>query len=172
MKIGLVMIFVAFLSGCSADNSSNTEPDQEPKMFGKNSTQTYVIFSPMKGVLLQDGKPLANAKIIRTLSWNDNDKKLVEEFVTDEQGRFNLTIHEEQLSLSMLSQFVGKADLEFETDAQRDYLWTSSKFYPEIYAETDGEVEDLVCDIAAEEIAVPMGPTSILTKCRWKNMPD
>lgn len=142
-------------------------------MFGKNSMQSYVIFSPMQGVLMQDGKPLAHTKIIRRLRWNGNDEDgVVEEFMTDEAGRFSLPIYEEKLSLGMLSQFVGKADLEVEINAQRDYLWTSSKFYPEIYAETGGQVEDLVCDLGSEEIAVPMGPTSILTKCRWKNMPE
>lgn len=141
-------------------------------MFGKKSTQTYVIFSPMQGVLLQDGKPLANTKIIRKLAWNGNEDGVVEEFVTDENGYFSLPVYEQELSLGMLNQFVGKADLEFETPTQRDYLWTSSKFFPEIFAETDGELEDLVCDIASEEIAVPMGPTSILTRCRWKNIPE
>jgi hypothetical protein len=35
----------------------------------------------------------------------------------------------------------------------------------------EGLVEE-VCDIAAEEIALSMGPTYILTKCHWTNMPD
>lgn len=141
-------------------------------MFGKKSKQSYVIFSPLQGVLMQNGKPLANTTITRQLSWNGNDDGLVEEFTTDEQGRFSLPIHEEQLSLGMLNQFVGKADLEIKSEKGQEYLWTSSKFSPEMFAETGGEVNDLVCDIEFEEIAVPMGPTSILTKCRWKNMPE
>ncbi len=177
MKISLVIIFVALLSallsGCNTDTSSNTESDREPEMFGKKSSQTYVIFSPMQGVLMQDGKPLSHTKIIRRLRWNGNDEEgLVEEFMTDEAGRFSLPIHEEQLSFGMLSQFVGKADLEVEIAESTEYLWTSSKFTPEVFAETEGELKELICDMASEEIAVPMGPTSILTKCRWKNMPE
>ena len=121
---------------------------------------------------MQDGEPLPNAKIIRRLKWNGNEDGLVEEFVTDSQGRFSLPMHEEELSLGMLNQFVASADLEIETENGRDYLWTSSKFFPEIYTETNGKVAELVCDINVEEIAVPMGATSILTKCRWKDMPE
>ena len=140
---------------------------------GKSAKEKYVIFSPMQGVLMQNGKPLAYTKIIRRLRWNGNDEEgLVEEFMTDEAGRFSLPIHEEQLALGMLSQFVGKADLEVGTAEGREYLWSSSKFSPEVFAETDGELNELTCDMASEEIAVPMGPTSILTKCRWKNMPE
>lgn len=142
-------------------------------IFGKGDAEKFVIFSPMQGVLLKGGKPMANTKIIRRLRWNGNDEDgLVDEFTTDEAGRFSLPVHEEALSLGMLNQFVGKADLEIETADGQDYLWTSSKFSPEIFSETKGEMQELVCDIDAEEIAVPMGATSILTKCRWKNMPQ
>jgi len=142
-------------------------------MFSKSSKQNYVIFSPMQGVLMEGGKPLPKTKITRKLRWNGNDDEgLVEEFITDDQGHFSLPIHEEELSLGMLSQFVAKADLELETKTGKEYLWTSSKFYPEIFTETLGEVRELICDLKYEEVAVPMGPTSILTKCRWKNMPE
>jgi len=141
-------------------------------MFGKGKTENYVIFSPMEGVLMQNGKPLAGASIVRTLWWNGNVEGLVEEFKTDDKGRFSLPIHEEELKLGMLDQFVGKADLEIETESGNEYLWSSSKFFPEIFTETEGELRGLVCDTKSEEIAVPMGPTSILTRCRWSNMPE
>jgi hypothetical protein len=171
MKIGLVMIFVAFLSGCSADTSPNTEPDKEPKMFGKNSTQTYVIFSPMQGVLMQDGKPLSHTKIIRRLRWNGNDDEgLVEEFMTDEQGKFSLPAHDEQLSIGMLGQFVAKAYIEVELGNEINEIWYSTKFEPEIYAETGGPLEGLVCDIATERSTFRIGLSKISTNCRWDNM--
>jgi hypothetical protein len=171
MKISLVMIFVAFLSGCSADTSSNTEPDKEPTMIGKNSTQTYVIFSPMQGLLLQDGKPLSHTKIIRRLRWNGNDEEgLVEEFVSDDQGRFSLPVHEEQLSIGMLGQFVAKAYLEVELGSDVKEFWYSTKFEPEIYAETNGPLQGLVCDITTERSTLRVGLSKIYTNCRWDNI--
>ncbi|MFA7555963.1 MAG: DUF6795 domain-containing protein [Spongiibacteraceae bacterium] len=140
-------------------------------MFAKRSTENFVIFSPLEGTLVQNGRPLVDTKIIRRLSWNGNEEGLIHEFTTDKNGYFKLPIYEEALSLGILNQFVGKADLEINTGSENIYLWTSSKFFPEIFTETNGQITDLVCDINAEEIAVPMGPTSILTRCRWKNMP-
>lgn len=167
-----LLIFIFLLTGCGSDKSLNNEHDKEPEMFFKEKKENYVIFSPLEGVLMQGGKPLPNTKIIRKLRWNGNEEGLVEEFLTDNNGNFSLPIHEEELSLNMLSQFVGKADLEFETEAERDYIWSSGKFSAEIFTETAGEISGLVCDIEAEEIAVPMSPLPILTKCRWKNMPE
>ena len=172
IKILLIILYCIFLAGCDADNSANRKVNEEPEMFVKPTTENYVIFSPMEGVLMRNDQPLANTKIIRRLRWNGNDEGLVEEFATDDQGRFSLPVHEEALSLGMLSQFVGKADLEVKTESGKDYIWTSSKFFPEIFTETGGKISDLVCDIESEEVAVPMGPTSILTRCRWKNMPE
>ena len=166
----LVMLSVG-LFGCAADKKLDLEADKESSVFKKKSTEKYVIFSPLKGVLVQNGTPLPRVKIIRNLSWNGSDGGVKEEFYTDENGHFSLPIREENLSLNMLDQFVAKADLEYELNGEKHYLWSSSKFFPEIYTETDGPISGLICDISMEEIPVPMGPTSILTLCRWENMP-
>jgi hypothetical protein len=171
MKAIIFLLFGILLMSCNGDISTKKDAIEEPGMFKKRTATKYVIFSPMEGVLMQNGQPLSKAKIIRRLKWNGNDEGLVEEFYTDDQGRFSLPVHEEELSLGMLDQFVGKADIEFEIDTGKDYLWSSSKFFPEIYTESGGQMSNLVCDLDFEEIAVPMGATSILTKCRWHNMP-
>ncbi|MFL0799628.1 MAG: DUF4198 domain-containing protein [Agarilytica sp.] len=140
-------------------------------MFIKPSTKTYVISSPMEGVLMKDGQPLANTKIIRTLTWNDNEDGLTETFTTDDQGRFSLPIHEVDLTLGMLAQFVAKAELSVYSKNDDNIFWYSSKFHAEIFSETNGEIENLTCDINDEEIPVQTDPMPILTKCRWTNMP-
>jgi hypothetical protein len=172
IKILILLLPLVLLVSCSADDVANNEIAETQNMLKKQKPENHVIFSPMEGVLIKNGKPLANAIIIRRLKWNGNDDGLVEEFTTDEQGLFSLSIHEEELSLSMLNQFVASTDLEVVTEKGSEYLWTSSKFFPEIYSETNGKVVELVCDITSQEIAVPMGATSILTKCRWKDMPE
>ena len=161
-------VLLLLLTACNATDSSN----KEAAML-KATEKKYVIFSPMEGVLLKDGKPLAHTKIIRSLRWNGNDDKgLIEEFSTDENGSFLLPLHEEALSLGMLSQFVGKADLEVDINNQKEYIWTSNKFSSNVYSETNGLINNLVCDMSFEEISVPMSPTAILTRCRWDNMPN
>lgn len=144
-------------------------------MFSKPKTENYVIFSPMEGVLMQNGKPLANTKIIRRLRWNGNDEGLVEEFTTDGRGHFSLPIHEEALALGMLNQFVGKAELSVNIHDDIILIWYNNKLLPEAFAETGGQLDELACDLDSEEIPVYIGGSSvpnILTRCRWKNMPD
>ena len=140
-------------------------------MFGQPKKESYVIFSPLDGLLMQNGKPLANTKIIRRLRWNGNDEGLVEEFETDSEGRFSLPVHEEELSLGMLSQFVGKAKLYVDTEKADNLFWYSPKLTPEIYSETDGPLNNLVCDISFPETVVNLSTWNILTKCQWQDMP-
>lgn len=120
---------------------------------------------------MQDGKPLPNTTLIRRLKWNGNDDGLVEEFITDDKGQFSLPIHEEQLSLG-LTQFVSSAKIEVNIAGQLYDVWYNNKFRPDIYAETDGKVQDLFCDLGSEEIVVSADLSRIMTVCRWKNMPE
>lgn len=133
--------------------------------------QTYVIASPMEGVLMKDGKPLANTKILRRLRWNSNDNGIEQEFMSDENGRFSLPIHEETLTLSALTQFVCSSHITINIDNEDYDIWYNNKFSPEIYAETNGPIEDLTCDISSEELIVRPDISRIGTICRWKNMP-
>jgi hypothetical protein len=125
----------------------------------------------MEGVLMQDGRPLSNTKITRQLWWNGNKDGLVEEFLTDENGYFSLPLHEEALSLGMLSQFVASASIEAEVDGEMFDVWYNNKFENGLHVETDGEISNLVCDLQEEEIVLQAGLSKILTTCRWKNMP-
>lgn len=178
MRLLIKAISSAFLGilllGCEADVSRDKEADEEPSMFMKRKMENYVIFSPMEGVLKENGKPLANTKIIRRLRWNSNDEGLVEEFITDDQGRFSLPIHEESLALGMLNQFVSSAKLEVQIKNNIIDVWYNSKLLPELHAETGGSISELICDLNNEEIPVYINESiiaDIMTRCRWKNMP-
>ncbi len=159
------------MGGCDSNIATNKEANEEPEMFVKPKTENYVIISPMEGVLMQNGKPLVNTRITRRLRWNGNEEGLIEDFLTDEQGRFSLPIHEEALSLGMLSQFVGSAKLEVEIDGEVFDVWYNNKFEKEIFSESEGEISDLVCNLGNDEIVVKAGLSKIMTICRWKDMP-
>jgi hypothetical protein len=156
------------LVGCD----STTAPGKESDMFFKPTTKHYVIASPMEGVLLKDGEPLANAKIIRTLRWNSNDEGVTSEFYTDDNGFFFLPVHEETLTLGKLTQFVASSELNVETSEGIVELWYNNKFSGELYEETDGPTPNLVCDIQESEIAFHAGTSKIMTRCRWEGMPE
>jgi hypothetical protein len=172
MKIALILIFVALIPGCGADTSSNDEPDREPEMFEKKSTQTYVISSPMQGVLVNNGEPLANTKITRHMRWVGNDEGLVEEFVTDQNGYFSLPVHEESLALGMLTQFSSSTHLQAEIDGETFDIWYNNKFEADVYAEAGIKLNNVVCDLSAAEVVVQAELSKIMTICRWSDMPD
>lgn len=172
IKTAIFLLSLFFLTACNADKTTDNETTKAHDMFTKKKTETYVIVSPMEGVLMQDGEPLPNAKIIRRLTWNGNEDGLVEEFATDSQGRFSLPLHEEELSLGMLNQFVGSAFIYVNIEEDDSLIWYSPKVLPEIYSESDGPLKELVCDINVPEIVVNTSISNILTKCRWQDMPE
>ncbi len=174
MRFTLVMVITALLIGCDADKDS-LNPSEIKTMFDKKEKKTYAIASPMEGVLMKGGTPLPNTKIIRTLFWNgidEDQQKLEQEFSTDDQGHFSLPIHEEQMALGMLTQFVGTTALEAEIDGQKVFLWYNGSNGGRVYAETNGPISNMVCDIEGEELRFNMGLSGIMTICRWTDMPE
>jgi hypothetical protein len=157
--------------GCNEKLVASNGLEKEFSMFTKASTKNYVIFSPLEGVLTRGDQPLANVTIKRRLRWNGNEEGLIEYFTTNEYGHFSLPIHEEDLALGMLNQFVAKVEL---TINDNELIWYGNKMFPEIYSETNGPVNELICDISAEEIPIFLDDSvvpNILTKCRWQGMP-
>ena len=168
MKI-ILLILIGLTASCVAEERNiEKEPDS---MF--SSKKVYVITSEKSGVLLKDGEPLPNAKIIRVLNWSSNEVGVREEFTTDQKGVFVLATHEEELELSMLNQFVSKTRLYLEREEDANLFWYNSKMDPELHSETGGKTEDLICDITTEEVPAYVGGSgiaTIMTKCRWKGV--
>lgn len=174
MNTTVIFLTGILLSACGTDKNSNS--NVESSMFGlKKTPKNYVIASPLEGVLMQNGEPLADTKITRLLRWNGNDgagKGLSQDFFTDSKGKFSLPIHEEMLTLG-LAQFVGKTELTVETSGNTYDVWYNNKFTPEILADTGGEIlTNLICDLSFEEEARKAGMSTIMSVCHWDNMPE
>ena len=138
-------------------------------IFGKKETEKYVVSSPLKGMLVKDGKPLPNTKITRYLSWTGFEGERTDTFFTDEKGLFLIPAYEEKLRLGTLTQFYGNMLLVAEYKGAEIEIWSSSKFNAEIYSETDGPLNELVCDVDTLEAGIEMKYSTINTKCRWNN---
>lgn len=138
-------------------------------MFGKGKNEeTFVIASPLAGVLLQDGKPVANARILRRLTWNGNEEGVLQEFSTDGDGRFSLPAHEESLSFNFLVQFVAKSKIYVEREESDQLIWYAPKFSKELYSEMGGELKGVTCDLLNPKNAVDIGSWRVLTRCSWQ----
>ena len=142
-------------------------------MFIQPPVKTFVISSPLQGRLVKDGEPLANTQLIRTLEWNGNKEGSKEEvFTTDAQGYFHIPLFEVEMAMRGLEQFVAKTKIYINSVSEDNLLWYSPKMYEEIYGETGGPLQDLVCDISNPEVVTQDTPENILTRCRWSNMSD
>lgn len=138
-------------------------------MFGEEKKkETYVIASPLAGVLLRDGKPMANARLLRRLTWNGNEEGILQEFFTDDQGRFALPAYEENLSFNFLVQFVGKSKVYVEREESDQLIWYAPKFSGEMYSEMGGELKGLICDVLNPRNSVDIGDWRVLTRCSWQ----
>jgi hypothetical protein len=157
------------LPGCNAD-TSGTDSEQG-MIFKKKQPENYIISSPLNGLLLNDGKPLAHKKIFRKLQWNGNEEGMIQQFMTDRNGAFSLPAHAEALTIGALSQFLGHTEIYIDHDGKREDIWYVAKMQKELNSEFDEPPQDLVCDITAEEIRVEIIHGMCMTKCRWRNMP-
>lgn len=188
MKLLISLLSFIILLGCSGESTSQDKIAEEssPKaivkeatnkelnvlgLFGKKEENIYVISSPLEGVLVKGGKPLANTKIIRRLSWNGNDEGIVDEFTTDDEGHFDIPTHEQSLSIGKLTEFVGTVTLYIESIDDDNFFYHSSKRSAEIYSDTKEPLEELVCDMAQEEALVDISRVGIFSRCKWKGMP-
>ncbi|GLS26093.1 hypothetical protein GCM10007877_18080 [Marinibactrum halimedae] len=142
-------------------------------MVFKKEEKTYVVTSGMEGFLYQGGEPLVNMKITRRLRWTGVDDFQEQYFYTDEKGFFSLPIHEEVLSMSKIAQFVSNTIVEVEIDGESHMIWYNTKFESELFSEFGGEsVGQVVCDINNEEKRYELKSSTVVTVCRWENMPE
>jgi len=142
-------------------------------LFGKKPLQNYVLSSPIEGVLMKGGEPLANTKIIREVNWFGGEDKVFEEFTTNDNGVFNLPAYEKELKLGKLTQFVANSYLyAYEIDENDDNLfYMTSNFGGTIYSETEVPLNDLVCDMNQPEDSVRIN-SSIYSRCTWQGKED
>jgi PBP1b-binding outer membrane lipoprotein LpoB len=174
-----IILSIVLLNTCSGENSQQVNAVQKTKnketnvfrLFGSKETKNYVIASPLSGILMKDGIPLANTKIIRRLTWNGNEEGVVDEFVTDDKGAFSIPVHEKMLTLNTMTEFVASNMLYVSEENDNTLFWYSPKREEELYSDTGGLLNEMICEVNNEAERVNVTDSGVLTKCTWKNMP-
>lgn len=195
MKWIISALLITTLLGCSDTNtdeksahntlqsSAKTEEkesiNKETNMFslfGKKELKNYYISSPLQGILVKDGKPMANTKIIRKLTWNDNEEGLRDEFFTDNEGHFDIPAHQEKLKLGSMTEFVGAIELFAKSDDEEhlneNFFWLSTKRSEENFSDIEKALEGLICDLSRDKMAVDIGDNSVYGRCTWNGMSE
>lgn len=172
----LTLCFLGVLSAYGA--SSFTENNTEKISMGPfGEKKEYIISPPFEGYLLENGKPLANTTIIRSISYNTiGDKWENESFQTNDKGYFKIPEKILNMRLSFLSQFVGATKLYVLNGGKEEKFWYSHTTDSENKNIYDQFISDkpigFTCDLRNEELIQSKTFSGFITKCRWDNFPD
>lgn len=128
------------------------------------------LFSAMSGTITLDGKPVANARLVRT---GDRDGPIVDETVTDENGRFEFPAMFERTVTKFLPQeFVASQKIMVSYHNANYRIWTSVKRNPEENAESRGKPLVVDCELNSEEKSIVVDRVPIHSLCVWDVEPD
>ncbi|TVZ41654.1 hypothetical protein P886_1002 [Alteromonadaceae bacterium 2753L.S.0a.02] len=121
------------------------------------------VFSGVKAQLFYNGKPVANAKVIRQWEWH---KENSDETITDENGYFMLPeVYESSASRLFPSEFVVGQQLSVSVNDEEIIFWSNSKRDPDVNAEFGGAAFTVKCELTEEERLVEDYGSLMVTKC-------
>ena len=128
------------------------------------------LFSAMSGTITLDGKPVANARLVRT---GDRDGPKVDEAITDKNGNFEFPAMNERTITKLLPQeFVASQKIVVIYDNKNYQIWTSVKRNSDENAESRGKPLVVTCELNSEEKSIVVDRVPIHTMCEWDVEPD
>ena len=131
--------------------------------------EKVVLFSPMKGTITFKNKAASGAKIERKVSWKDQTGE-TDTTVSDENGEFELTILEETVKLSKISQFVVSQEISVYYHGEKFLIWTMGKSSKNIYGELGGKPVNLTCELTDEDMPHRFDDALLMTVCKWDSI--
>lgn len=134
-------------------------------LFGKE----VVLSSPLEGTLTFDGKPAANAEIIRILKWKD-DVGETESYFANEQGHFSLPLKKAKVRIPPLAEFVISQTILVRHEGQEIQIWGRTKRGTEIYNELGGRPVNFRCELTDEIEFIDVSDGLFGTSCKWDNL--
>lgn len=112
-----------------------------------------VMFSEVRGVVLQDGKPVVGARVVRSYRWHWNDASQQDEVTTGADGKFQFKLTS-RLSL-ITSIFPHEPVIHQEIkiiSANKEYLaWEFNKRNYDENGELNGKKVSIKCELANKE---------------------
>ena len=157
-----ILAFVA-MAGCNAQQIDS------PREVDEQVFKQEVVFSEVRGQLLDQGKPVVGATIRRGYSHDRDDKDHFDQTTTDKHGLFSFP----EVSLpkklrGLFSEFGVSQSLELLGEGEPIRLWQCYKDNPDQYAEYGFEKADLICDPSNEyqRYRFDSGLVRIVTRCR------
>lgn len=127
-------------------------------------------FSSISGVILKDGKPVPNAVVTRTTSYQSEKKDKTQ---TNEEGYFEMPALFERSVLSMLPQEFAVGQRLVVTIGNEEHdIWSGVKRIKDENSEAKGQPLIVTCDLGDEKQAFEVDRQPFITKCKWDVIPD
>jgi hypothetical protein len=128
------------------------------------------LFSKISGVITLDGKPAANAKIIRTVNLN---KDKVDHTYTDENGHFEMpAVFQRTVTKFLPQEFVATQELQAKHKDKEYRIWYSVKRDSSENTESRGKPLVVTCELNSEERHFLINRSPMHTLCTWDVEPD
>jgi hypothetical protein len=128
------------------------------------------LFSAISGTITLDGKPVVNARLVRT---GDRAGPIVDETVTDEKGYFEFPVMFERTITKFLPQeFVASQKVVVVHNNKNYQIWSSVKRNPEENVEAKGKPLVVTCELNSEEKSIVVDRVPIHSLCVWDVEPD
>ena len=130
------------------------------------------LFSGISGVITMNGKPAANARLVRTVN---RAKDITDETTTDENGYFEMPpVFERTITKFLPQEFVASQTIDVFYDGRPAIeMWSGVKRSQEENAEAKGKPLVVKCELTLKErnfVQVNGGP--IFSRCEWDVIPD
>lgn len=128
------------------------------------------LFSAMSGTITLDGKPVANARLVRT---GDRDGAIVDETVTDKNGNFEFpAMFERTITKFLPQEFVASQEIIVHYQNKQYEMWSAVKRKKEENVESRGKPLVVACELNAEQNLIMVNDSPIHSLCSWDVEPD
>lgn len=128
------------------------------------------LFSAISGTVTLDGKPAANARLVRT---GDRDGPIVDETVADENGYFEFpAMFERTITKFLPQEFVASQEIIVTYNDKEYEMWSAVKRKRKENVESRGKPLVVSCELNSEEKSILVDRVPIHSLCVWDVEPD
>lgn len=157
VKATYIVLFFVFLFGLSSKGYSMSFFD-----IGK-----VCLFSETHGEVVLNGKPVSNAKVIRSIIWQH--ETIEDEISTKQDGSFHFAPKfSNTISKFLPGETVISQEIKIYHESKEYEAWITTKRDYEENSELNGKPLNLVCDLADESTSKEVGVRVVLGICRWE----
>lgn len=135
-----------------------------------SDTGKVCLFSEITGVITLDGKPIANAKLVRKVN---HSRDVIDETSTDQNGQFKLpAVFERTVTRLLPMEFVVRQSIYVKHEGKEYLLWEGVKREVEENSESRGHPLIVKCELNQERLFKQVNGNPIISLCTWDAEPD